>query len=202
MTIARVTRDEVKRYFLLANKGKGFFKDRKLSRSELEDSYHGALEGFKKLEEPQLDDLFRDKIRLQRYNEMTWYKTTAAFSEMGSWPKMIGLDIRLTTGNITDTAEEVRIRRDKKLDLYIPKKFWEKLDSLEDNLAFVFPRFPLILFPGGEVREKDYNTEARKNGEPLCKIFRYDVDDGNNRAVAYSLSGMGAAHVFTGVRNE
>ena len=201
MTI-EVPRDEVKRYFLLANKGKGFFKERKLSRRELEDAYFNALLNFNKLEECQLDKLFRDKVRLQRYNEMSWYKTTDAFSEMGPWPKMKGLDIRLTTGNILETADGIRIVRQEKSNLYVPEKFWAKLDSLEENLDFIYPNFPLVLFPGGEVREKDYNTWARENSEPLCRIFKYDIDDGNNRAVAYALSRFNEASVFVGVRND
>ncbi|MBI2449443.1 hypothetical protein HYV49_04050 [Candidatus Pacearchaeota archaeon] len=199
MTIAKVSRDEVKRCFLLANKGKALFKEQRLSRSELEDSYSKLLEDINTLEEEQLDGLFKDKTRLRRYDEMIWYEGRAAFSEMGSWPKMTGIDIRLTTGNIVETTEGIKLVRSKKSNLYVPEKFWKKLASLEENLDFVYPNFPLVLFPGGEVREKDYNTWAKENNEPLCRIFKYDIDDGNYRAVAYVSSSLIEAPVFVGV---
>ncbi|MFZ5955267.1 MAG: hypothetical protein ACOYT4_02480 [Nanoarchaeota archaeon] len=76
----------------------------------------------------------------------------------------------------------------------------EQIHSIESILDFVYPNFPLVLFPGGEVREKDYNNWVRqeKNNEPFCKIYDFDIDDGCSRAVTYALNGIENVLSFVG----
>ncbi len=202
MTAKKINRIEVKKYFLLANAGKGLFKE-KIENNRIQDSYLELLEKFNNMEEEQLNDLFRDKTRLKRYESMEWHKCNVALKEMGSWPKMSGLPIEFTTSNIPETAKTIDQFNIKHIN--IPKdklekilNFIKKSGSIIEHLEFIEPNFPLILFPGGEIREKDYNNWARENNQPLCKIFKYDIDDGNNRAVAYSSSGFKDAPAFFG----
>ncbi len=204
--IKKVPRREVKVYFLLADAGKGFFKD-KIGRNELEDRYNGSLGELDNMDENDLNEEFKDKVRLRRYNEMEWHRDNVILGEMGPWPEMKGLPIEFTTGNIPEVAR--MIKKFKKGKISVSEKSLEKtkrcarkLDSIIRHIDFVRPNFPLILFPGGEIREKDYNNYARKNAKPLCGIFQYDMDDGSERAVAYSLSGLKDAPVFYGTRNK
>jgi hypothetical protein len=127
---------------------------------------------------------------------------------------MCGLDIRLTTGNILDTAQAIQDARDGRLVLSYEenselekrnsafRRFLEKSDSIRTNLNLIYERFPIILFPGGEVREKDYNVWARENNAPICEIFKHDLDDGNSRAISYAFEGIESAPCFYGISKK
>ncbi len=204
--IAKVSRREVKKYFLLANAGKEFFKKgTHFGIDELQDKYHAKLKEFIDMEEKALDERIRDKIRLGRYNEMDWHTGNVKLKEMGSWPEMKGLPIEFTTGNIPDVARLIGKFKNGTMSGYGPEKLEkisrcvERLDSIGRNVNFVRPNFPLILFQGGEIRE-EHNDWARENYRLLCNIFRYDIDDGSERAVSYSLAGLEDAPVYFGQR--
>lgn len=196
----------MKKYFLLANAGKGFFKIEKIGRNGLEDMYHAKLKELDEMDENDFDSRFKDKVRLKRYNEMEWTRSEALLEEMGSWPKMGSLPIEFTLENIPEVAKMVKLYRQGEVNVRNEnkektEKRAAKLESMVQYVDFVRPNFPLILFPGGEVRENDYNIHARENNLPLVKIFRYDIDDGNNRAVSYVLAGLKDAPVFIGKRD-
>lgn len=192
---------EVKRVFLLANAFKEVFRvSRAYSPAELDERYLQIIEQLERLEETEIDYRITDKTRLKRYDSLVWLKGTKGLSRMGVWPKMQGLDILLTTGNVSDTTRGVKKVLEGKSGLVVPEKFKRKLSSVRRNLDFIHSHFPLILFPGGTVREDEYNRWARKSNEPICKIFDYDIDDGCNRAVAYSLEGIKGAEAYFAYR--
>lgn len=207
MSADKVDRTEVKKYFLLADAGKELFAQGPIfNRNELQEIYSDVLRAYNNLQEEELDEHITDKVRLDRYNSMDWYRCDIALGEMGPWPRMKGLPIEFTIGNIPETAR--MLDECKKGNVSVLEERMEiiricvkKVRSIITNIDFVRPNFPLILFPGGEIREKDYNVWARENGEPLCRIFRYDIDDGSERAVAYASSGLDKAPVYFGVRN-
>jgi hypothetical protein len=132
-------------------------------------------------------------------------------ADIGPWPKMHSLDARLTTGNVLETAKAIEgvksgnivlpydNEKEKKKRTCAFRRFLDKTKLIIDNLGFVYEKFPIILFPGGEVREKDYNTWARENHAPLCRVFEHDLDDGNNRAVSYALAGINEVPCFVGI---
>lgn len=206
----QVTKDDVKRYFLLANAGKRLFDFNRKKSRRLEEGYEHIFDEIFNLETRELNERITDKVRLGRYDNFSWCKGEQSLNEIGPWPKMKSLDARLTTGNIIDTAEAIEGVRNGKIilsydDIDEKKKredalgdFSSKSKSIRDNLDFIYERFPIILFPGGEIREKDYNTWARENDAPLCEIYRFDLDDGNSRAVNYALEGLDKSPCFYG----
>jgi hypothetical protein len=189
---------EVKRYFLLANALKDKTKHHKqLGLNILEEEYKRELDWLNGLDDEGLSARITDKIRLKRYDSMNWGKGIKPLENAGVWPKMQGSDISLTTGNVPETARLIgeAIQRNNSK---IPEKLKAKIESMRELSGFVYERFPLIFFPGGEVREKDYNIWARGNDKPLCKIYEFDIDDGCTRAVAYALEGIQEAPVYFG----
>ena len=197
--------EDLKRYFLLADAGKKLFES---GSSDLEEKYKRILDEIFGLTEEELDEKITDKDRLARYNRFDWHQGQLPLDDIGPWPKMSGLDARLTTGNIEDTAGYIeRVRSGDIVLNYADKQeeeertnsldsFLEKSRSIRDNLEFVYERFPIILLPGGEIREREYNIWARENDVPLCEIFKHDLDDGNSRAVSYALEGIDHAPCF------
>ena len=193
----KISKTEVKRYFLLANAFKNPAKRKKeLGINGLRHEYQKLKEYFLNLKESELDEKFSDKVRLKRYNSMDWYKSEIELEKAGVWPKMKGLDIKLTVGNVPVTTEGVKKILNGKLNLEVPKKFLIQLSSLREIAEFVYENFPLVFYPGGEVREKDYNVWARENNQPLCNIYDFDIDDGCSRAIAYWLNGVKKAPTF------
>ena len=165
VNVESISRGEVKRSFLLADAGKLLFEDRK-SDVSLEEGYNGLRERFGNMGVGELDGSFEDKTRLERYNSMDWYSSIVSLKLMGVWPKMCGLPIEFTTGNVIETADHVG-----NLEESLKKGRLPNVDSIIANIGFVRPNFPLILFSGEEIREEDYNKCAKEHNQPLCQLF-------------------------------
>ncbi|HPD81602.1 MAG TPA: hypothetical protein PK357_00700 [Candidatus Pacearchaeota archaeon] len=192
---------EPKIAFLLANLFKCLVKNPKRQNlPELEKQYSKIKSQFSSYTEKNLDSKFKDPVRLERYNSMNWYKGQMDLEKIGVWPEMKGLAIELTIGNVPETAEHVRKALEGKLNGKVPGKFLDKLKSMENISEFIYNNFPLIVFPGGEIREKDHNRWIRVNNliYPECKIYEVDIDDGCSRAVFYALNGIKEAPVYRG----
>jgi len=207
MEYTQVSSEDVKKYFLLANAGKNLFGSEN-DLSKIGEMYKRVSDEIFNLDVEELNRRITDKTRLARYDSFDWFRGQIPLKDIGPWPKMSGLDLRLTTGNITETARDIEAIRNGEIILPYKDKaergkkedalseFLKKSNSIRENLDFVYERFPIILFPGGEVREKDYNKWARENSVPLCNIFEHDLDDGNIRAVSYSLEGIDQTPCF------
>ncbi len=198
----QISRIDVKRTFLLADAGKKF-----MTEEDYEKKYVLARERFRNQDEGELNDQIKDKVKLGRYDSMDWFSGVEQLADMGTWPKMKGLPVEFTVGSVIDAS--LMIRRAQVGVIDVPSENVNKyIQAVETYYAivkrvdFIKDNFPLILFPGGEVRENDYNLWAGKNNQPLCQIFKYDIDDGNSRALSYALLGMEDAPYFVGVRDS
>ena len=175
---------EVKRAFVLANAGNELFNENEDPKT-LSQRFRELKVIHDNYSEEKLNEEIKDKVRLRRYDEIGWHKGYVPLINMGPWPKMGGLPIDFTTGNIVDTAN-MFISHSGTLEETLSLKKIKKVTSIRENSKLIRVNFPLILVPGGEVRENEYNVWARENEEPLCDIFKYGLDDGNHRALAYT----------------
>jgi len=192
----RVPSVEIKRAFLLAYyTGLKFSKSgRNVSRQELEDYSRRMHATLSNENEQQINDHIIDKRRMTRYDSMEWSRGTANLSDLGPWPKMKDLDVSFTTGNVIETAQQIMTAQNGN----IPQGLLSCLDSIQTHIDLIRPFFPLMLFPGGEIRNNEYNIWAIAKDESLCHQFQYDIDDGSMRAVAYALAGLEDAPVYIG----
>jgi len=207
MGIERVSAEKVKRAFMLTHLFRELFRGREdehITNHELEDHYAKTLAYLNGLSEDGISYLINkeDPIRLGRYDDFRWCEEKVNFDYMGSWPKMYDLDIRFTLGNISETAEKVKKVLDGKYGIPFSEKAGRKFPGQLRAVEFNSKNFPLILFPGGTIRENGYNRWARREGKLLgmnkllCEIFPYDVDDGNGRAVSFSIKGLKRAPAY------
>ena len=204
----------VKRAFVLADECKGIFDDSP-DLDILQRRYDEMKRGVGCLFVHEVDRRISDKVRLERYGSMDWHFDPAVpLAGMGSWPKMSEFDIHVTTDNIVKTAKYFNLIREASekregFDFSHYENFESprenifpdaiaRTDSIIRNIDFVKPNFPFILFPGGEIREREYNAWARNECETLCNVFEYDIDQGNARAIAYVLNGDSTAPAFVG----
>jgi len=210
----RVPLIEVKRAFVIASRGRDLFERKKNpTRREIEEIYKKACKDFEYLSESELNWCISEAERLQqakvelnwcisdsryleRYNRMEWHKGSVPLNKMGPWPGMREISLSLTTGNVIETAQQIRATQNGN----IPQGLLNCLDSIQTHIDFIRPHLPLILVPGGELRGKTYLSWARtvNANAPLCSQFPYDIDDGSMRAVAYALAGFEDAPVYIG----
>ncbi|MFA5857043.1 MAG: hypothetical protein WC867_06790 [Candidatus Pacearchaeota archaeon] len=217
METKKVTLNEVKMQFLLADKFREYFE--KVPEESIIDDicrlteeYDKMLRSYEKLSEIEINKLFIDKTRLTRYDSLDWNKGEIELARMGPWPEMKGLDIRYTTGNVPDTVERVKkVWKDRTIynQPKIPRGFYDKINSIKSNFYFVYPRFPIILTPGGT--ERAFHNEWVRNGgeglikqgqenDWLCQIYDYDVDSGNARAFSYASLNIDRINCYFGRR--
>lgn len=192
---------EAKIAFLFANVFKCFVKDsKKEDLPELKKQYSRIKSQFYLYTDKNLDSKFKDPVRLERYNSMNWCKGNMELERLGTWPEMQGLAIELTTGNVPETAEHVRKALEGKLNGKVPEKFLNKIKSMENIPEFIYNNFPLVIFPGGEIRERDHNRWIRANNliYPECKVYEGDIDDGSSRAIFYTLNEIKEAPAYIG----
>jgi hypothetical protein len=206
MELKQVSREEVKVAFMCVNLFREIFAGREsesIPRSELENHYHNTRNYLEGLTEKGISHLMKnqDPVRLARYDSLEWYFGEVEFERMGSWPRMYGLDIRFTIGNIPETARKVKGVINGTYSIPFSEKAQRKFPGQLREVEFNYEHFPIILFPGGTVREEDYNSWARERNKLLCKIFEFDVDDGNGRAISQCISGKEKARAYIGRRD-
>ena len=199
---------EVKRAYLLANAFKEFINSGNFSQQDMRKEYGLLKNMIGNLDRPAIDDKIYTSFprRLKEYNLLHWYKGKVNLAEMGVWPRMGHIDIKICQNNLTDTAEKIQQVKEEKLDLYVPEKVFDKIDSITEKIHFIKFRFPLILFPGGKIRGRSHgertNSKDNSDNHTILKKIHYDIDDGNNRAVSYSLYGLKYAPAYIGMRDN
>lgn len=205
----KVSSNEVKRHFLLADAGKESFNDGEKTIYQLEEKYKRIFDQIFSLKDEEVNERIRDKVRLERYDSLDWYRGLVNLEDIGPYPKMKGLDARLTVGNVPETALEIeRVKNGNRIldygDIEEKAKREEKFqklltrsESFQRNLSFIYERFFPILLPSGMIRG-EYNDWVRteKLNLPLCKILNYDADDGSERLVNYALAGRESSECF------
>ena len=192
METKQVSREEVKRAFLLANAGKKIFSDNlNPTEEEFYDSYRKIKQELESINAGEVDYRIgsRHMVRLVRYNSLEWFRGIKSFENMGSWHDMGGLDFKLTNGNILDTAKNFGTFREKTKNRII---------SISKYINLIRENFPPVIIPGGLERELWYNQTIRSLDQKPHEIYEFDVDDGNLRCVALALSGFKETEVYFG----
>jgi hypothetical protein len=151
------------------------------------------LSNKKLLEQPPLGDWF---ARYDHYLNSKWELKTIRLDDCGVWPKMGGLPDAATRGSAVDTAAYVA----KKLK----SKHLTKKDLRAKYIAKMMPfakliteHVPLIVLEDGVIRHNKFTPPAQSKHYKHCK---YDIDDGNHRAVALALLGKTTVKALVGKR--
>ncbi len=84
-------------------------------REDFLDRYQALSEELHTYHESELNSMITDKTRLERYDSLDWFYGKIALKDVGPWPEMDGLDIRLTTENIPKLSEKYRLNGKKGL---------------------------------------------------------------------------------------
>jgi hypothetical protein len=183
--LKKVDRLEIKRCFVMTHFIRKFGVAKKNSPDiPSQQKYLVALEKSKKsinkLSEKQLDRIIgKYKKRLRAYNKMQWYVGEVSTKDVGAWRGAGGLPISWTHDSLFHTAQKVRKALkdgDKKI----------KLKNVIKKDEYLFP----VMFEG------DTGTRGRRKSVAKQK---WDLDDGNMRAIAFAVSGDKKLKGYVGV---
>jgi hypothetical protein len=157
-----------------------------------------VIKNAKKLTEKELLNHLLDgyHARYDNYFNSSWQLLEIPLASCGCWPDVGGLK-GFTTRLLPDTAEKVSgllknprdIKYKHRAVLYILEM--TKISSLLNEI------FPITVMAGGEIRN---NKFSRNDKRSYCETAKYDIEDGNHRAIAHWLNGNKTIKAFVGTR--
>ncbi|HEY4482896.1 MAG TPA: hypothetical protein VI953_01850 [Candidatus Paceibacterota bacterium] len=196
--IKKISRLEVKRCFAITpyirKYGIASVRSNKIpSRAKYLVGLNKAKRDVLKTSEAKLDrtrGLATSKKRLHAYNTLDWYIGTVSTKEVGAWKRAGGLPFDWTRGSLARTAKlvEVGLREGSKKIRKRSKRAIPGIIAFKDIIKkdkYLLP----ILFKSG------LGTNGRK-GLPKMKA---DIDDGNMRAIALTISGAKTLKAYIGM---
>lgn len=174
----KVDRIEVKRCFVASEKVKKLLEK---SEVDLQTILGEVKNEVLKMSEPELEREITWLPRLETYNRLVWYFEKCSIDGLGVWYGAAGLpetwcigSLRETVRCILDGEKEItRISkdgRDKRAIEKIPK-----IVKVADKIVTNRLQIPIVVL-GGTFRRP-----------PPCHRMKWDIDDGNLRAIAFAI---------------
>lgn len=193
--VKKVSTITVKRCFVAAQYAKNYNSGNRRYLPELQkDEFIKRIEISKKyvakLSVSKLNKFIGDEYqkRLKIYDSVNWYEVEVSPSEIGVWKKAGGLPLSWTKNSLKETAELVRngLNRNDKRIIARSKRAIPRMMGFLDLIEKEKYLYPIIV-PGG--------TMGRKG----LKKMKGDIDDGNMRAIALTISGRKKIKAFVGI---
>lgn len=135
--------------------------------------------------------------RYDNYLNSRWEYRRVPLAECGVWPRMGGLPDAATRGSVMDTAAYLRrhLASKKKAGPQLTRAL--RLEKLEQFSEIITEYVPIVVFEGGVIRHNKLATAAQRKRYMRC---RYDIDDGNHRAVLAALHDETEVPALVGTR--
>ena len=212
----------VKRAFITANDTKNKLdldNNFNLGRSRFIGAYRRIFAQVKEYSDDKLNREVGWHPRINLYKECKWTVETVHIRDMGVWHGAGGIQHFFTSGNLVETA--------KKLNYYIygkgnvewpddiPRRLFKKpsilkkdykkehkkiskYNSIRQHADIIYQLFPIILIENGFRAEYiDGGWDIKKAKIKYTKT-KYDVDDGNHRAISFAMFGITEIKCFVG----
>ncbi len=108
-----------------------------------------------------------------------------------------GLPDKATQGSVLDLVEYIKpyLKDKNKLSLKTSRILY--LEELTKYIEEITKQLPIIVLEDGVIRQNKLRKESQRKNYKKCK---YDIDDGNHRAVAYALLGKKKITALVGKR--
>lgn len=170
------------------------------------DRLMNGLELGKSLEEINTSkEIFKDQDRITRYRKLSWSQGLVSLRDMGAWPEMRGIDPRLTTENIINTAQEMYKHTQEITKYNFSDKRKVNIESLENLIESmksnpVIFTLPIILVPGDSIRGEAYKKWVMENHKDYHKhnTKLLGIDEGNVRALTFTFLGKDKVPSYIG----
>lgn len=138
-----------------------------------------------------------DALRYDNYMNTKWKLKEIPLMNCGAWPAVGELPYEVTYGNILDTAAYVdRYLKNKNLLTWKTSKILY-MERMLPYIKVLSTHLPIIVLEGNVIRNNKLWEEDVLKKSKLCK---YDIDDGNHRAIALALTGAKTIKAYVGKR--
>lgn len=135
--------------------------------------------------------------RYDNYMNSHWELKEISLEDCGVWPKMGDLPDKFTHGSVIDTSNAVKDLLENRSKIKYKTSRVLYIEEMMETAKLILMYIPLIVLEDGVIR----NNKLRKTSDKkLYKKCKYDIDDGNHRAVALALTGEKNVLAFVGKR--
>lgn len=135
--------------------------------------------------------------RYDNYLNSTWQLKEIELKDCGVWPRMGGLPDVSTRGSALDTAKFITPYLEDKNKLSLETSRILYVEKMMRYAEEITKHIPIIVMEGGVIRHNKLIKLSEKKRYKKCK---YDIDDGNHRALAYGLLGKKKILALVGKR--
>jgi hypothetical protein len=188
-TSQKVDRIEVKRCFVASEKVKELLEK---SEVDLQTMLSEAQNEVLKMSESELERKITWSPRLKTYNEHIWFLEKCSIDDLGVWYEAAGLpgtwcigSLRETVGCVLNGKKEIarisKYSKDKRGVEKIPK-----IVKIADKIVSNPLQIPIAVI-GGTFRRPS-----------PCHKMKWDIDDGNLRAIAFAIKRYESFDVYVG----
>jgi len=188
------------RTFYISNELLGnVFKNSPMNERVLKTSISKIIKQSERLSKKDLltYHLNNDHPRYDNYLNSKWEIKEISLEDCGVWPRMGGLTDKATCGSVVDTAAYVQEYINSKNKLTWDTRRVLYIENMEKYVDIITKTIPIIVFEGGVIRHTKLQSAAKRKMYKRCK---YDIDDGNHRAIALALLGKKKVHALVGKR--
>lgn len=201
MKSTKVSPLEVIRTFYIGNEllGKVFKSSGKSKKLKIKASLKKIIEKAKKLSRKKLLNYHLDNYhpRYDNYLNSSWELKEIDLQDCGVWPEMGELPEEATTGCLMDTVEYIKpyLKDKNKLTLKTSRILY--IEEMMKYAEEISKDIPIIVLEDNVIR---YNKLRKASKRKLYKKCKYDIDDGNHRAIALALLGKNKIKALVGKR--
>jgi len=190
--------DAIRTFYIANDLLKKVVKSKKLTETQLKRELKRVTREANRLSDKKLLTYHLDNYhpRYDNYLNSKWELKTVRLDQCGVWPRMGGLPDVATRGSSVDTATYIekklkggRLMKKDKRAKYIAK--------MAPFAELITEHVPLIVLEDGVIRHNKLIPLSKSKQYEHCK---YDIDDGNHRAVALALLGKKTVKALVGKR--
>ena len=133
--------------------------------------------------------------RYDNYINSVWELKEIELKNCGVWPRMGKLPDKATVGTLMDTVEYIRPLLEDKRKLTLKTSRVLYIEELMGYAEEISKYIPIIVMQDHVIR---HNKLRRASVMKLYKKTKYDIEDGNHRAVALALLGKKKVKALVG----
>ncbi len=198
MKLQKTTPIEVVRIFYLNNELlKEVFKTP--NKEKLNKNIKKIINKAKKLSKIDLINYHLDNWhpRYDNYFNSKWEIKEILIKDCGAWPKTGGLSYEATKDSVLETANFIKPYLKDKNKLSLRTSRFLYIEEMMKYVEEINKYIPIIVLEDGVIRNNKFDKTLINKNYKKCK---YDIDDGNHRAIAYALLGKKKIKAFVGKR--
>ena len=190
--------DAIRTFYIANDLLKKVTKSKRLNKTQLIQELKRVTREANRMSDKKLLNYHLDNYhpRYDNYVNSEWELKTIRLDQCGVWPRMGGLPDAATRGSVVDTAayveKKLKGKRLTKKDMRA--KYIEKMTPFAELIT---EHVPLIVIEDGVIRHNKLIPISQSKKYEHCK---YDIDDGNHRAVALALLGKTEVKALVGKR--